>query len=105
MEGSEMTLATQVRAARTPATKLAALIARGEDSGHQFKRDITHVDGMAAALAAFANMRDGSLRIGMSDDGVVVTRLNKTRSPDAALLARRLQDSGVVLAGSILNDD
>ena len=36
---------------------------------------------------------------------VVVTRKNKSRVPDAALLARRLQDSGVVLLGSILNDD
>ena len=36
---------------------------------------------------------------------VVVTRKNKSRVPDAALLARRLQDSGVVLVGSILNDD
>jgi receptor protein-tyrosine kinase len=36
---------------------------------------------------------------------VVVTRKNQTRLPDAALLAKRLQDSGVVLVGSILNDD
>ncbi len=36
---------------------------------------------------------------------VLVTRKNKSRVPDAALLARRLQDSGVVLVGSILNDD
>jgi len=36
---------------------------------------------------------------------VLVTRKNQTLVPEAALLARRLQDSGVVLVGSILNDD
>jgi receptor protein-tyrosine kinase len=36
---------------------------------------------------------------------VLVTRKNQTLVPDAALLARRLQDGGVVLVGSILNDD
>lgn len=36
---------------------------------------------------------------------VVVTRKNRSSVPDAALLARRLQDSGVALVGSILNDD
>ena len=36
---------------------------------------------------------------------VVITRKNQSLVPDAALLARRLQDSGVVLVGSILNDD
>ncbi|MEO8859340.1 MAG: chain length determinant protein tyrosine kinase EpsG [Burkholderiaceae bacterium] len=35
---------------------------------------------------------------------VVVTRKNQSLVPDAALLARRLQDSGVVLLGSILDD-
>ena len=36
---------------------------------------------------------------------VVVTRKNQSLVPNAALLARRLQDGGVVLVGSILNDD
>jgi len=36
---------------------------------------------------------------------VLVSRKNQTRLPDAALLARRLQDGGVVMVGSILNDD
>jgi protein-tyrosine kinase len=36
---------------------------------------------------------------------VLVTRKNQTRVPEAALLARRLQGGGVVLVGSILNDD
>ncbi len=36
---------------------------------------------------------------------VLVTRKNQTLVPEASLLARRLQDGGVVLVGSILNDD
>ncbi len=36
---------------------------------------------------------------------VLVTRKNQTLLPEAAQLARRLQDGGVVLVGSILNDD
>ena len=36
---------------------------------------------------------------------VIVTRKNRTRLPDAALLARRLHEGNVVLVGSILNDD
>ena len=36
---------------------------------------------------------------------VVLTRKNKSSVPEAAMLARRLQDSGVALVGSILNDD
>ena len=37
------------------AAELLAIIARGEDSRHQFKRDLTNADGVAAELAAFAN--------------------------------------------------
>jgi len=36
---------------------------------------------------------------------IMVTRKNVTEVSEATLLARRLQDSGVVLVGSILNDD
>ena len=36
---------------------------------------------------------------------IVVTRKNQTQMSEVAVLARRLQDSGVVLVGSILNDD
>jgi hypothetical protein len=35
--------------------KLLAILARGEDSHHQFKRDLTHIDALAAELIAFAN--------------------------------------------------
>lgn len=34
---------------------LLALIANGEDSRHQFKRDVAHTDALAAELVALAN--------------------------------------------------
>jgi protein-tyrosine kinase len=36
---------------------------------------------------------------------LMVARKNKSLVPQATLLARRLQDSGVALVGSVLNDD
>ena len=35
--------------------ELLSILARGEDSRHQFKRDETNADSIAAELAAFAN--------------------------------------------------
>jgi predicted HTH transcriptional regulator len=43
----------------------------GEDSRHQFKRDVTNVDALAAELTAFANSGGGTLFIGVNDDGTV----------------------------------
>jgi len=51
---------------------LLDLIANGEDSRHQFKRDITNVDSLAAELLAFANTAGGTLFIGVADAGRVV---------------------------------
>src|SRR5690606_31720147 len=55
-----------------------------EDSRHQFKRDVTNADALAAELAAFANSGGGTLFIGVNDDGSVagldaaaVRRLNQ----------------------------
>jgi predicted HTH transcriptional regulator len=43
--------------------QVTAIVARGEDSRHQFKRDFTNVESLAAELAAFANMGGGTLLI------------------------------------------
>ena len=51
--------------------ELTAIIARGEDSRHQFKRDFSNIDSLAAELIAFANTRGGSLLIGVDDSGNV----------------------------------
>jgi predicted HTH transcriptional regulator len=48
---------------------LQHLLARGEDSRHQFKRDETSADSIAAELAAFANSGGGLLLLGINDDG------------------------------------
>lgn len=49
--------------------ELLAILARGEDSRHQFKRDFTNADAVAAELVAFANHTGGQLFIGVEDSG------------------------------------
>lgn len=43
----------------------------GEDSGRQFKQDITNTDSLAAEMAAFANSDGGTIFIGVADDGTI----------------------------------
>ena len=83
--------ATHERVFNTESAELTAVIARGEDSRHQFKRDFTHVDSLAAELAAFANMGGGVLLVGVGDGGVVtglsradIGRLNQLLSNAAS---------------------
>jgi len=54
------------------AAELQTLLARGEDSRHQFKRDFTNADSLAAELAALANGLGGQILIGVSDNGQLV---------------------------------
>lgn len=70
---------------------LKILINNGEDTHHQFKRDFSHVDGLAAELAAFANTEGGKLIIGVADNGNIrgldtsdVHRLNQMLSNGAS---------------------
>lgn len=70
---------------------LLQLIARGEDSRHQFKRDETNADSIAAELAAFANSGGGTLFLGVEDsdrvtglDATNVRRLNQLLSNAAS---------------------
>ncbi len=70
---------------------LLPLLARGEDSHHQFKRDETNADSIAAELAAFANSGGGLLLLGADDNGKVtgldaanVRRLNQLISNAAS---------------------
>ena len=39
--------------------ELQCILARGEDSRHQFKRDATNADSLAAELVALANSGGG----------------------------------------------
>lgn len=83
---SEMAIKTDINE-----TELRTILARGEDSRHQFKRDCTQVDALAAELIAFANSVGGRLFIGVTDDGKVsgltatdVARLNQLLSNAAS---------------------
>ncbi len=71
--------------------ELLQILARGEDSGHQFKRDETNANSVAAELAAFANSGGGRLFLGVEDDGVLrgldagdIRRLNQLLSNAAS---------------------
>ncbi|MCL2893741.1 AlbA family DNA-binding domain-containing protein [Brenneria tiliae] len=78
-------------------------LALGEDSRHQFKRDATNADSMAAELAAFSNSGGGRLFIGVADDGSVVgldagavRRLNQLLSNAASQHVRPRRDAAHV---------
>lgn len=64
--------------------QLRSQLTRREDSRHQFKRDVTNADALAAELAAFANSGGGTLFLGVADNGEIsgldaaaVRRLNQ----------------------------
>lgn len=68
---------------------LQIILNRGEDSRHQFKRDVTNADSLAAELVAFANCGGGQLFLGVDDDGSIaglgaadVRRLNQLLSKE-----------------------
>jgi ATP-dependent DNA helicase RecG len=50
------------------ALELLETIARGEDSRHQFKKNVTNDDALAADMVAFSNGSGGSMFIGVDDD-------------------------------------
>lgn len=92
-------------------------LAHGEDSRHQFKRDATNADALAAELAAFANSGGGTLFIGVNDDGTMagldataVRRLNQllgnaasqhVRPPIHPLTENVHTANGIVVAVSV----
>ena len=64
--------------------ELLEIVARGEDSRHQFKEDATNTIALAAEIVAFANSGGGQVFIGIADDGTIrahdmmsVDRLNQ----------------------------
>ena len=99
------------------ADELLAILACGEDSRHQFKRDFTNADSLASELAALANGLGGQILIGVSDDGRVVGlapqdigRLNQLLSnaasqhvrPPLSPSSQNIQtDEGLVLVVSV----
>ena len=76
-------------------TELLAILARGEDSRHQFKENISNVDSLAAELVAFSNSGGGLLIVGANDAGEVlgltatdIGRLNQLLSNAASQSVR-----------------
>ena len=62
-------------------TELLEIVARGEDSRHQFKEDATNATTLAAEIVAFANSGGGQVFIGVANDGTI-------QAHDAADVAR-----------------
>ncbi len=75
--------------------ELLEIAARGEDSRHQFKEDVTNATSLAAEIVAFANSGGGQIFIGVANDGttyehdaVSVHRLNQLIGNAASNLVR-----------------
>lgn len=49
-------------------SELLEIVARGEDSRHQFKEDATNATALAAEIVAFANSGGGQIFIGVAND-------------------------------------
>ncbi len=53
------------------ALALYAVLAKGEDSQHQFKRNINNSESLGAEMVAFSNGDGGQIFIGVDDDGTI----------------------------------
>ncbi|MHB1462187.1 MAG: RNA-binding domain-containing protein [Armatimonadota bacterium] len=53
------------------ALALYAVLAKGEDSQHQFKRNISNTESLGAEMVAFSNGDGGQIFIGVDDDGTI----------------------------------
>ena len=60
--------------------ELLEIVARGEDSRHQFKEDATNATSLAAEIVALANSGGGQIFIGVANDGTI--RAHDTVSVD-----------------------
>ena len=52
--------------------EILQILAQGEDSKNQFKKDFTNADALAAELIAFSNTLGGKIFVGVDDDGEIV---------------------------------
>jgi ATP-dependent DNA helicase RecG len=71
--------------------ELLSVISKGEDSRHQFKKNVSNADSLAADMVAFSNGEGGVMLIGVDDDGSIagltrddVRRLNQLISTVAS---------------------
>ena len=56
----------------TTRTELLEIIANGENSGVEFKRDVVQNHELAKELVAFSNFEGGLVLLGVDDDGMIV---------------------------------
>lgn len=52
-------------------TELLEIIANGENSGVEFKRDDIRTEALAREIVAMANLRGGMVLLGVEDDGSI----------------------------------
>src|SRR5438552_662935 len=64
--------------------ELLEIVARGEDTRHQFKADATNANALGSEMVAFANASGGRIFIGVANDG--------TLQPHDAASVRRLNE-------------
>jgi ATP-dependent DNA helicase RecG len=71
--------------------ELLDILSRGEDSRHQFKKNVTNTDSLSAEMVAFCNGTGGKMLIGVDDDGSItgltsddIHRLNQLVSNSAS---------------------
>jgi ATP-dependent DNA helicase RecG len=93
--------------------ELMKILAQGEDSQHQFKKNMTNAESLAAEMVAFSNGNGGKILVGVDDDGSItgltkedIQRLNQLISNVASQNVRPainpttqniLTDSGLIL--------
>ncbi len=94
--------------------ELLTILALGEDSEHQFKKDVTNADSLCADMVAFSNGSGGQIFIGVTDEGNIsglatddVRRLNQLISsqqvqpPINPITENVATDHGIVLVISV----
>lgn len=64
-------------------TELIEILARDEDTRHQFKANVTNETSLASEILAFSNTQGGIIVIGANDDGTICDRRGIKKMDDA----------------------
>ena len=70
--------------------ELLEIVARGEDTRHQFKADATNANALAAEIVALANASGGEIFIGIANDGTPEPHDRRASGDSMSLLRTRL---------------
>jgi ATP-dependent DNA helicase RecG len=52
--------------------ELFTILAQGEDSQHQFKKNVNNAESLSAEMVAFSNGKGGQIFIGVEDNGNIL---------------------------------